>query len=116
MSIRPGARSDLQGSVMRIYVNGELSASRPYDRSGVRESTGPLWLGGILRTGAGFHGLIDDVRIWRRALNADEIRHQMLGQTEKYAWLDGALHLRAGRSEWRAHRSVRSSTSRPPGR
>ena len=89
-TVRPGqwfhvaavVSSDLQGGVMRIYVNGELSASRPYDRSGVRDSIGPLWLGGIPRTGAGFHGLIDDVRIWRRALNANEIRHQMLGQME----------------------------------
>lgn len=73
--------SQANGGVMRIFVNGELSASRPYDRSGLRDATGPLWLGGIPQTGAGFHGMIDDVRIWRRALGPDEIRQQMSGAT-----------------------------------
>ncbi|MBT4609535.1 MAG: BamA/TamA family outer membrane protein [Gemmatimonadetes bacterium] len=87
-TIRPGqwfhvtavVSSDAKGGVMRIYVNGELSASRPYDRSGLKNSTGPLWLGGIPQTGAGFHGMIDDVKIWRRALAGEEVRQQMHGQ------------------------------------
>ena len=60
--------SRANGGVMRIYVNGELSASRPYDRSGLRDATGPLWLGGIPQTGAPFHGMIDDVRIYDRVV------------------------------------------------
>ncbi len=74
--------ADVAGGVMRIYVNGELSASRPYDRSGLRDSTGPLWLGAIPGTGAGFGGMIDDVRIWRQALQPEQIRSQMLGQPD----------------------------------
>ena len=62
---------------MRIYLNGDLLASRPFDRSGLRNSTGPLWLGGIPGTGANLRGLLDEVRIWGRALTAGEIRHNM---------------------------------------
>lgn len=62
---------------MKIYLNGDLVASRPYDRSGVRDSAGPLWVGGIPHRGADFHGVVDEVRVWGRALPPGEIRHNM---------------------------------------
>ena len=64
-------------SFMRLYVNGDLLASRPFTRAGLRNSTGPVWLGGIPGTGAHTRGLLDEVRIWGRALTAAEIRYNM---------------------------------------
>lgn len=64
-------------SFMRIYVNGDLQASRPFRRSGVRDSTGPIWIGGIPGTGAHLRGMMDEVRVWGRALTASEIRRNM---------------------------------------
>ncbi|MFH1570227.1 MAG: LamG-like jellyroll fold domain-containing protein [Gemmatimonadota bacterium] len=61
-------------NAMQIYLDGELVASRPYDRSGLRDTTGPLRLGGIPGTGAELCGLLDEVRIWGRALSDAEVR------------------------------------------
>ena len=69
--------SDVDGGAMRIYVDGELAGSRPYDRSGIRDATGPLWIGGIPGRNADFHGLVDEAQLWRRALTGDEIRVRM---------------------------------------
>jgi len=69
--------SDVDGGAMRIYVDGELAASRPYDRSGIQDATGPLWIGGIPGQGVAFHGQVDEVQLWRRALTGDEIRARM---------------------------------------
>jgi hypothetical protein len=66
--------SDASGGAMRIYLDGELAASRPYDRSGIRDATGPLWIGGIPGRSADFRGLVDEAQLWHRALTGDEIR------------------------------------------
>jgi len=62
---------------MRIYLDGELAGSRPYDSSGIRDSTGPLWIGEIPGRDADFRGLVDEAQLWRRALTGDEIRARM---------------------------------------
>lgn len=69
--------SDAQGGAMRIYVDGELVASRPYERGGIRDSVGPLWIGGIPGRGAAFDGRVDEVQLWHRALTGNEIRAGM---------------------------------------
>ena len=69
--------SDADGGSMRIYLDGELAASRPYDRSPIRDTTGPLWIGAIPGGAADFHGLVDEVQLWQRALSGDEIRSRM---------------------------------------
>ena len=69
--------SDVDGGAMRIYVDGELAASRPYGRGGIVDATGPLWIGGIPGRGADFHGLVDEAQLWQRALTGEEIRAGM---------------------------------------
>ena len=64
------------GSALRLYVNGvvvtSLAVSGPIARS-----TNPLRIGGNSIWGEWFSGLIDEVRIYNRALTAAEIRSDM---------------------------------------
>ncbi|MGV3772709.1 MAG: FG-GAP-like repeat-containing protein, partial [Verrucomicrobiales bacterium] len=59
-----------------IYINGELKATAPVDPdySGTAAGT---WIGGESCCGNYFPGLIDEVRIWNRAITVDEIRSNM---------------------------------------
>jgi len=60
------------GSEMRIYVNGNLIGSKPATGDIYYSAHYVLWLGkyvGLLM----FKGVMDDVRIYNRALSADEI-------------------------------------------
>jgi hypothetical protein len=67
------------GATLRLYVNGVLASSRP--RTGeVGVSGGALRIGGNNAwTGEFFAGLIDDVRVYNRALTATEIAADMDG-------------------------------------
>jgi hypothetical protein len=64
------------GSSQRLYVNGVLIASRPQTGS-IRTGSGPLRIGGNGLWGEYFTGLIDEVRVYKRALTIDEIRSDM---------------------------------------
>ncbi len=65
------------GATMRIYVNGVLVASRAQGGN-IAVANGALRIGGNASfTGEFFQGLIDDVRIYNRALSAAEIAHDM---------------------------------------
>jgi glucose/arabinose dehydrogenase len=65
------------GSMLRIYVNGNLEASQP--ASGTLEvNTSPLRIGGNTYSNEFFPGRIDDVRIYDRALSEAEIEHDMV--------------------------------------
>jgi hypothetical protein len=61
------------GSTVRLYVNGEEAASRA---AGGRlfTSDGPLRIGGDSLYAEWFAGLVDDVRVYDRPLDAAEIR------------------------------------------
>ncbi len=62
------------GKVMRLYVDGEPAASM--DRPGpVKPNEHPLTLGSY-ETGhvAHFVGILDEVRLYSRALTAEEVR------------------------------------------
>ena len=65
------------GSVLRLYVNGTQAAT--LNASGaMAASTGPLKIGGNAVFGSEwFSGLIDDVRVYDRALPAIEIQGDM---------------------------------------
>jgi hypothetical protein len=64
------------GAMVRLYVNGSLAAST--ELTGATPATrGPLRIGGDARWGEHFRGLIDDVRIYHRALTAVQIRHDL---------------------------------------
>jgi concanavalin A-like lectin/glucanase superfamily protein len=60
------------GATFRLYVNGAQLDSIPLTESMV-VGTGPLRLGGNGVWGEWFSGLIDDVRVYSRALSAAEI-------------------------------------------
>jgi PKD repeat protein len=68
------------GATMRFYVNGVLANSRA-QTGAIQTSAGPLTIGGDLVThDAGpqfWSGLIDEVRIYKRALSASEIQADM---------------------------------------
>ena len=64
------------GSSLNLYVNGVLVGSQ--NVPGVLEtSTGALRIGGNSIWGEYFNGLIDELRIYNRALNAGEIQYDM---------------------------------------
>ena len=64
------------GSVVRLYVNGSLTASTAVSGA-MAASTGLLRLGGNSVWGEWFSGLIDEVRVYNRALSAGEIQQDM---------------------------------------
>jgi hypothetical protein len=63
-------------TTIRLYVNGSLAASTATTGSATT-STGPLRIGGNSVWGEHFAGLIDDVRVYNRALSAFEIGADM---------------------------------------
>lgn len=61
------------GTVMRLYVNGTLAASRTQTGT-IPNGNGPLAIGGNAVFGnESFNGLIDEVRVYNRALTAADI-------------------------------------------
>jgi Concanavalin A-like lectin/glucanases superfamily len=64
------------GAALRLYINGNQVASRAM--SGAIETTNnPLWIGGNQPYGEYFNGLIDDVRVYDRALTQPDIQADM---------------------------------------
>ena len=64
------------GTIMRLYINGTQVATKA--RTGtVQTTTNPLWIGGNQPYGEYFNGLIDETRIYNRALTAGEIQTDM---------------------------------------
>ena len=63
------------GSVLRLYANGLLIASRP-QTGAIQTSTGLLSIGGDA-SGQNWNGMIDEVRIYNRALAPQEIHNDM---------------------------------------
>ena len=57
----------------RLYVNGAQPPRLP-DRGSITTTTGPLRIGGNTIWGEYFSGLIDEVRVYNRALSAAEIQ------------------------------------------
>ena len=64
------------GATLRLYVNGTQVGSKPQTGS-VPASTGPLRIGGNSIWSEWFRGLIDEVRVYSRALTAGEIQADM---------------------------------------
>jgi hypothetical protein len=61
------------GATLRLYVNGGLVATRAVTGS-MTASTAPLRIGGNATWGEWFGGLVDDLRVYNRALSATEIQ------------------------------------------
>lgn len=65
------------GSLLRLYLNGALIASRA-QTGNIVSSTSPLRIGGNAAwAGEFFAGLVDDVRVYNRALRPEEIVRDM---------------------------------------
>jgi glucose/arabinose dehydrogenase/chitodextrinase len=64
------------GSALRLYVNGVQVATAPAVGI-IASTTNPLWIGGNNPFGEYFQGLIDDARIYDRALSTTEIQAAM---------------------------------------
>jgi subtilisin family serine protease len=65
------------GSALRLYVNGTLASSRGVSGS-MPNSTGALRIGGNAVWGEYFNGVIDEVRIYNRALTASQIQADLV--------------------------------------
>jgi Concanavalin A-like lectin/glucanases superfamily/Bacterial Ig domain len=64
------------GTTVRMYVNGTQTGSRAISGA-LAAGTGPLKIGGNALWGEYFAGLIDDVRVYNRALSAGELQQDM---------------------------------------
>jgi hypothetical protein len=59
-------------AVVRLYVNGRQVSSHGVTGT-IQVTPNPLWIGGNQPYGEHFEGLIDEVRVYSRALRAEEI-------------------------------------------
>jgi glucose/arabinose dehydrogenase/chitodextrinase len=64
------------GATLRLYINGTQVASRAAGGA-IQTTNNPLWIGGNSPYGEYFTGLIDEVRIYNRALTQTEIQADM---------------------------------------
>lgn len=62
------------GKTVKLYVNGTLKASKELDEPRECKRGGKLVIGGGNRAKSFFNGIIDDVRIYNRALCAEEVK------------------------------------------
>jgi hypothetical protein len=68
--------STYDGQFQRLYVNG-VEVARSYLTTMIQSSSGVLRIGGNNLWGEYFHGCIDEVRIYNRALTATEIKSNL---------------------------------------
>jgi hypothetical protein len=64
------------GAALRLYVNGALASTRAMTGP-ITASASPLRIGGNTIWGEFFNGVIDELRIYNRALTAQEIQSDM---------------------------------------
>jgi chitodextrinase len=64
------------GAALRLNVNGNQAASRPMGGA-IETNNNPLWIGGNQPYGEYFNGLIDEVRVYNRALTQPDIQTDM---------------------------------------
>jgi hypothetical protein len=64
------------GTELRLFVNGTQVSSRATTGT-IQTTASPLWLGGNQPYGEYFEGVIDDLRIYNRALGESEIQADM---------------------------------------
>ena len=64
------------GAALRLYVNGAQAATRA-TTGAIQTTTNPLWIGGNQPYGEYFQGLIDEARVYNRALTPAEIQNDM---------------------------------------
>ena len=80
------------GSIMRLYVNGTQVATRIANGT-VQSVSNPLSIGGNLPYGEYFAGLIDEVRVYNRALTPAEIQTDMNSPVDAGSQLAGLAQI-----------------------
>lgn len=63
----------------KLYINGVLEITNPHPDTAVNEEEGPVWIGALNEGSSPWRGIIDEVRIWAKALSEDEIAAAMTG-------------------------------------
>jgi uncharacterized repeat protein (TIGR01451 family) len=63
-------------AIIKFYINGALVASSP-ETGSITISTNPLFIGGDQSQGQYFNGIIDEIRVYNRALTVAEIQSDM---------------------------------------
>jgi hypothetical protein len=61
---------DLATTTQTVYLNGSLFQTRT---AVAFTGTGDLLIGSALNDGSHFHGIVDEIRIYDKALEADEV-------------------------------------------
>ena len=97
------------GATLRLYVNGD-EVSRRGAAGAIQSSGDPLWIGGNRPYGEFFHGVIDEVRVYSRALDAGEIRADMARQLGPAEGLMAAYAFDEGEGATAADSSGRGNT------
>ena len=64
------------GAILRLYINGTQAATRAATGA-IQTTTNPLWIGGNQPYGEHFQGLIDEARVYNRALGRADIQNDM---------------------------------------
>jgi chitodextrinase len=65
------------GTILRLYVNGTQVTTQAAGGT-IQATSNPLWIGGNSPYGEFFQGLLDDVRVYNRALTQTEIQTDMV--------------------------------------
>ncbi len=87
---------DMEKRIARTYINGELSVEK-MPPAGITLSPGKCRLGawvaaaGIRPRVRGFRGRIDEVVIWRRTLDEDELKQLIVNGRPNVLWPDNQL-------------------------
>jgi hypothetical protein len=84
------------GDTVRLYINAHQVASRAASGA-IQISRNPLWIGGNQPYGEHFTGLIDEVRVYDRALAPAEIRRDMANRVAPARGLVAGYSFDAGR-------------------
>jgi hypothetical protein len=68
------------GSTFQVYINGQLNSTGSATVNGSVYNISPVFIGGLLHTGSGFIGKLDEIRIYNTALTNQQI--QTLANTD----------------------------------
>jgi len=67
----------LKGQTLSFYADGELFGTKTVVGNPNISSTVPLWVGADQRNGKGFNGSISQIRMWKAARSANQIKNNM---------------------------------------
>ncbi len=104
-----GVAVTYDGATLRLYVNGRQVSSRATTGT-IQTPSNPMWIGGNRPYGEHFHGLIDEVRVYNRALSENEIRRDMGMPIAPAAGLVAAYAFDAGSGATAADASTSHNT------